>query len=995
MSNRLTFSLASLIFLIAFGLVFAPMSVMAHPVTTDNNGTGEIHDGDAVGLVHTHPSITVTIADADSRTDGIQVVDTEADEPATPTPADVTPTIQFDVTLTVPVGAEYNNNGASIVAATFDGLTIVAYKPDFTTVGNSIVLGAFAQADATGAPRAWTATALLTLANVTFNATNAVDPDSPTAAEATKARQAAIAAAIKAGIMVDVTVPEDAIQTSGLVGGPMLNQGNLESKTTVTVIAPLPDNTRPTLTVSSTEPAAAVTTGSFDIIYSTSDADMDTVTVAVSHTVVPTSAAMHYTVDDSVDGTVTVNQATADATTPMVPPASVTVTLTPSDDGGAGTAETFTVFFAAATYTAPNQLPTVTTTPAKAPTDAVDSPYTFTYAGADADAGDTVTVAVTHAVLPTGAASHYTVDSTTTAGSVTVTQAMPSATMKTIPAATVTVTLTPNDGTADGAAVEFAVSFTAKTYTPPTDTLAAEEYQVLVGPGFDATTLPGVATVEIANFPDDLAEYLVAGGTINVEATGGDVIINEFMVARDSHKIGSGDPTDGQWIELYNKHATEKATGIKVTFNQSKPAESPAGYADRFSNVVGQGWAFLTKFNDQKVINGSTNEKAPVNFVSIRRTDTNKDGSEESAWGMAETSLVFAPGRVGTPGGQNTVDVFKPVENTKPKRSSVLISEVANRTNNGTEWIELKGPPGKNLKNWKLSIATALDTETNIYTFTTDIKISNNGYLLLTDVDPLNSELAADYTNGVPAPKRYKVVTLGVLPNDGNFVLILRSNKDKTNHEAIEDIAGYANLSRTNPYTTLWPLTGNVGKLNSKNKLEGGKVYRRLRDNIDGYSQEGNDANKPAFGAVGFTGLGYDRNADARDAENGGTPGYPHSAYKHNGADAKGNVVISEIMFATGNGGPARNQNLSQWIEIHNMSDVHSVRLDDWRLEIVNSGENADGTEYAGNFAENVNLSGTLPPNQTYLIVARRLGVSQNTRLPVERIRNAGREEVR
>ena len=30
MSNRLTFSLASLIFLIAFGLVFAPVSVMAH-----------------------------------------------------------------------------------------------------------------------------------------------------------------------------------------------------------------------------------------------------------------------------------------------------------------------------------------------------------------------------------------------------------------------------------------------------------------------------------------------------------------------------------------------------------------------------------------------------------------------------------------------------------------------------------------------------------------------------------------------------------------------------------------------------------------------------------------------------------------------------------------------------------------------------------------------------------------------------------------------------
>ena len=35
MSNRLTFSLTSLIFLIAFGLVFAPTAVMAHDGHTD------------------------------------------------------------------------------------------------------------------------------------------------------------------------------------------------------------------------------------------------------------------------------------------------------------------------------------------------------------------------------------------------------------------------------------------------------------------------------------------------------------------------------------------------------------------------------------------------------------------------------------------------------------------------------------------------------------------------------------------------------------------------------------------------------------------------------------------------------------------------------------------------------------------------------------------------------------------------------------------------
>ena len=541
-------------------------------------------------------------------------------------------------------------------------------------------------------------------------------------------------------------------------------------------------------------------------------------------------------------------------------------------------------------------------------------------------------------------------------------------------------------------------TFTVTAVSMERDEILAGGYRVLVGPNFNSDTLPGVDTVTINNFPPDLAEYLVAGATINVEATGGDVIINEIMVARDTNKLGdlAGEPTDGQWIELWNKHGTAAATGIKVTFNQEKPANSPSGYADRFTNVAGQGWAFIGKFGEA-VLNGSTHKDNPVNFVSIRRTDAGKDGSDQAAWGTAVASLLFAPGRVGTPGAKNTVAVFTPVGNTTPKRTDVLISEVANRMDNDTEWIELKGPANKSLKNWRLSIATTVGTETTIFQFPNNdnIRISGNGHLLLTDVDPLQNELEADYANGVPAPNRYKnaVVTLGALPNDGNFVLILRDHTDKSKVASIQDIAGHStNLRRNNPFTTLWPLTGNVGVISSHNKLAGGKVYHRVRENINGYSATaGNKLHESAFAHIGFTGLGYDRNAKVTN-ENGGTPGYPRGNWKHNGDGAAGNVVISEIMFATGNGGPTRNRNLAQWIEIHNMSDVNSVNLGDWRLEIVNSGENADGTEYAHKFSEHVALSGTLPPNQTYLVVARRLGVSQETRLPLERIRNAGKK---
>ena len=113
--SKLTFSLASLVLILALGLVFVPTSVMAHPVVggeDGNNGSGQIHDGDAVGLSHTHPEIMVTLDDADPTTpDSIEVVDTEADEPSTPAVTDVTPTIQFDVTLTVPVGAQDGGSG--------------------------------------------------------------------------------------------------------------------------------------------------------------------------------------------------------------------------------------------------------------------------------------------------------------------------------------------------------------------------------------------------------------------------------------------------------------------------------------------------------------------------------------------------------------------------------------------------------------------------------------------------------------------------------------------------------------------------------------------------------------------------------------------------------------------------------------------------------------------------------------------------------------------
>ncbi|MYB00654.1 lamin tail domain-containing protein [Candidatus Poribacteria bacterium] len=95
MSNRLTFSLASLVLLFAFVVIPA----MAHDQDPDTAGdqhgtTGSFDNVDG----HTHPRVTVMIDDGDPNTDGMQIIDTKADA-ATDTNG---LTLQFDLKYSVP-----------------------------------------------------------------------------------------------------------------------------------------------------------------------------------------------------------------------------------------------------------------------------------------------------------------------------------------------------------------------------------------------------------------------------------------------------------------------------------------------------------------------------------------------------------------------------------------------------------------------------------------------------------------------------------------------------------------------------------------------------------------------------------------------------------------------------------------------------------------------------------------------------------------------------
>ncbi len=99
-SLRMTFSLASLIFLIALGLVFVPTAVMAH----DSDATAEGIQPEG----HVHPMITISSADeGDADTEiGLMFADADTtDTDAFPTQATFEIEVEFDVKVSLGTGA--------------------------------------------------------------------------------------------------------------------------------------------------------------------------------------------------------------------------------------------------------------------------------------------------------------------------------------------------------------------------------------------------------------------------------------------------------------------------------------------------------------------------------------------------------------------------------------------------------------------------------------------------------------------------------------------------------------------------------------------------------------------------------------------------------------------------------------------------------------------------------------------------------------------------
>ena len=335
-----------------------------------------------------------------------------------------------------------------------------------------------------------------------------------------------------------------------------------------------------------------------------------------------------------------------------------------------------------------------------------------------------------------------------------------------------------------------------------------------------------------------------------------------------------------------------------------------------------------------------------------------------------------------------TEETVQPVEPTQIPRTPLIFNEIGNGAADANDWLELRNvtDAAVPLKDWAISIVVngeKVDKPLVVFPSDAPFSIPPNGILLLTSRPPGETRLAGgiDITNPdeYGAVHRYFVAPDVTLPDDGQFLLLLRHAKGKLGTgESLSDVAGGGGPS-TDAFiadtgdafqTDIWPLKATVHpRENTEESLVGGKVWQREKADIVGY-------HKDAWGQARYTGVGYKRRT-AMSAATAGTPGYPNDAVK--AAAAPGSVTFSEIMMDSAGG------TLPQWVELYNASKTAAVNLNRWELEI----QNVDSEELVGRPIVRLTLQEkVIQPNQTLLIVTGDARAASADLFPANRVYN-------
>lgn len=525
----------------------------------------------------------------------------------------------------------------------------------------------------------------------------------------------------------------------------------------------------------------------------------------------------------------------------------------------------------------------------------------------------------------------------------------------------------------------------------------------------------------------DLRDFLAYdGGTIDLIGPSGttakDLVISEIMWGSDE---GLSDPTRSQWIELYNTKTTKgTATGDiaagtwEIEFRAGQGSGTPSGgnvLSDSFSNrelgnahwdipnqaggKYGQSGRTKLTVGTAGTLRDLVSMRRKLDYAKVEKTDHKDnagenrteqlkgipDGALAGSWEASTSRVNMSGTRKGTPGARHVVIV-----GTTGISKSVVFNEIANRSNDKFDWIELYNPGSSEVKinNWVLSKVTGVDKDDKLFKFESDenIVVPAKGFLLVVNEDPSETALAAGANVKNPNSNENNLPTKvyvdpGLKIPKEKYLLILRTEEKLKSHEKIVDIGGHLgdlSLVHAGNATELWPLKA-WKRIKNDDLLENdSKTWVRDKGKDlyhgDAWKSDG-----------GVTGLGIDRNPGSNRGPTSGTPGFDNGAVKDKVKDLTASypVVISEIMFGTGSSG----RRVPQWIELYNPSQTQAVKLNTWRLEVRNTNDASESL--------NVELSYTLSlpdvriqPKQTVLIVSSSIGESTRDRFPSDRIIN-------
>ena len=574
----------------------------------------------------------------------------------------------------------------------------------------------------------------------------------------------------------------------------------------------------------------------------------------------------------------------------------------------------------------------------------------------------------------------------------------------------------------------------------------------------DVLRLGGTVEVALPVGPADSTTHSVKkGGEAGAAYR---VVITEVMWGLDRTQTTAATQKQSQWIELYvnGDDLLENSDPILIfhknqrldRIGQVLPAtDDNAGYVvtdristiDRFGNV----WALKGQSGNTSALGEGTTATPPTDLVSMYRkialtatgayehkddakindvlTDLKDlaDGSDAGAWEASATRTNMTGRFIGSPGSAHitfggTAGVVKGFGTSPASFSAtgVIINEVRNDPSDANlDWVELyhlndaAGATPQTLENWTLSIVTANDKDTNLFSLP-KFKLQPGEYLVVYNRDPGETVLAGgvsveDVLEGKQVNKgasHLYIVREGLdLPATGKFLLLLRNGNDKVaTHEKLVDFAGNGFFERVeaNKFNTdVWPFIGWKTPGDVDNADFGGdntfasanqSFGRNVTLTDKGMYRPNSGANrvhKDHWQSFEFMGTGYDREVDPRTSP--GTPGYENRNVNvisddREGATGKtaytfgGTVTISEIMYDAG-----PRWNLIQWIELYNSSTTETVNLEGWTMEIRN--ESTDVESYVDSSFK-FEAGTEILPNQTLLVVS---GTGAND-VPQERV---------